>query len=50
MIGETIKSLIPFIVYFMMWIGVFTVLFHALQVEVPDDSYPGLSPIYRKII
>jgi|TARA_B110000285_G_C15087620_1_gene597114 hypothetical protein len=50
MVGETITELIPFSVYFVMWILLFTVLFQTLQVEVPDDAYPDLAPLFRYVL
>jgi len=50
MVGETITELIPFSVYFVMWILLFTVLFQTLQVEVPDDAYPDLSSLFRYVL
>ena len=50
MVGETIVQLIPFSSYFIMWILLFTVLFQTLQVEIPPDSYPNLTSIYRYIL
>ena len=50
MVGETMKQLIPFSLYFIMWILLFTVLFQTLQVEIPDDTYPNLTPIFRYIL
>jgi hypothetical protein len=38
MIAETVISMIPFIVFFFMWVILFAILFWILQVEISDKE------------
>ena len=49
MVGLTIVQLIPFILFFLMWIIFFTVCFVTLRIEIrdADDDYKNVFSFFR---
>ena len=43
MVGETVKKVIPFTTFFLLWIAFFAVCFRVLRVEIDDEDYPDMS-------
>ena len=39
-----------FVLYFTLWIALFTVLYYTLQVEVSDSSYPEVNELVKLLL
>jgi hypothetical protein len=49
MVGSTFKSIGPFIIFYLLWIGFFTVLYFNLQIEIDsgDEEYLKLYSLVK---
>lgn len=52
MVGLTMVQLVPFTLFFMMWIALFSVCFQVLDVEIDqaDEDYPEVDKFFQYLI